>query len=189
MKKLLLLFAVVLFSCSPQKRLNRIYSTHPDLKPTDKIEVVEKERKVIVYRDTVINVPVLEYVTRTDTIYETMRIEVPRNVTIHTDTLFIESDLADAWGFIDANELNLGIKDKDTTLHIRLNNAIKESSYYKSRLEEKTTVVREKYVPRALKVFTWSFFVLLILIGLYIFYRIKKKKIDRLARYAIDMLK
>jgi len=186
MKKLALLLLIVLVSCSPQKRLSRIFEDNPELKPQTSTEVIETIKEVEVYRDTTVVVEVLKYLPKIDTVYRTIKL---KGKPLNSYTLHISSNLANAWGWIYRNRLNMSIADKDTTLQIRLDNALKESSYYKHRLEEKNTVITEKYVPNWMKKVIWVNVIALIILVLYIVYRFKKKQIDIYARYFVDLFK
>ena len=159
-------------SCSPLKRIERIYMHHPELRPTSTVEIRETRDTLIIVRDTTIYVEL-----PADTTYV---VSVPADVsidsstwTITIDTLFASTNRAEAYSWVEANQLNLTLMDKDTTLEIRLENAIKESLYWYNMYVETTTVVPKAMVPPLTafmaRVGWFTMILLLIVIGLVVF--------------------
>lgn len=188
MKKLLFTLTIFMFACSPQKRISNIYYKHPELKPVESVKTVIQEKEVIKYRDTTVYVD-LPGIDRIDTVYKTKKIYITKKGEITSDTVNVSSIFANSWAWVANKRLNIGIADKDTTLQIRLNNALMDVSKYKYQLELKTVVTVERYTPMFIKLMAWIGGILIIAIILYIIYRIKGATIRKYARHFRDQFK
>jgi hypothetical protein len=182
MKRLAVLLFIPLFACSPQTRINKIYTKHPDLKPESKTETIIQEREIVKYRDTTVYVNI----ERTDTIYKTTKVYIERGGMV-SDTVRASSDYADAWAWVNINRLHVGISDKDTTLRFRLENALMEASKWKYESSKETKVVMERYVPKFIKVTSILGIILTLSIICYILWRFRTK-IRRDLKYLFDLL-
>lgn len=116
------LFAgLLLFSgCSPIQRLSRLIEKHPGLIDTVRVTTT-------IYRDTIINVPVLG--TDTVTVYGTIR-----------DTVYASSGTAHARTYIKRDTVYLNVWQSDTLLKVKCDSLIKEVN---SRQTEIVTVQKE----------------------------------------------
>jgi len=115
MKKIiLLLLAVSLVGCSPQKRLARLLERYP-IQP-----IVDTFYKVgpIIYRDTV----VFRYIPG-ETVTQSVYIDVP--VDIPDTFMEVESSMATALAWLQSNELGLELHQKDSVFQFKLDSAIR----------------------------------------------------------------
>jgi len=126
-------------------------------------------REKIVWRDTTIFVqldPIT--VTKTDTIYI-------KNGVVQFREIKAESNYATARAWIGQNRLNLFLADKDTTLELRLKNALRDKEYYLSKWNNEKQTVNVPYTPKFWKLAGWTGIASIILLLLYLGIRIKKK--------------
>ena len=145
---------IVLAGCSPATRLNRIYTKYPEWAPKDDTIVTIEYRDSLVYKDTAI------YVTLpADTVYEQGEIIYipgdPIPFRIKPNPLIAETDYAKAVARIDYMTLKLQLTDKDTTLLLRLNNAVRESYFWKNKYEQVTKTVPTAKIPKFYRIMTW----------------------------------
>jgi hypothetical protein len=161
------LILILITSCSPAKRLERFYVRHPELKPQSSVEIKTEYIEKTVYRDTTI------YITLPpDTVEKEVIVKELINVPVFTsEKVKAETNLARAESWIENTRLRLTLMDKDTTLELRLDNAVKESQYWQNKYEKETKVVTERYIP---KFYKWCFW---ILIGIVLFIIVKNWKI------------
>jgi len=122
----LILLVFIITSCASQKRC---YTKFP---PQIKTEYSVKDSTV--YRDTTIYVKLpSDTVNKTDTIFIT---ESGGELSFSLDTLKTASNYATAYTWITPTlKRHLTIQDKDTTLLIRLDNAIKERNRFEQLLK------------------------------------------------------
>lgn len=153
MRNLIIALLVMLaVGCSPSRRIQNLYERHPDLKPKESlVTTITIHDTLKEVRDTTIYVKL-----PSDTIWK--KVEVPlnpfpgsENVKINSDTLKASTNLAEARAWIYQSELNLFLADKDTTLEIKLENAIQQVTFWKEKYEEKQTVMTEKVAPLWIK--------------------------------------
>jgi hypothetical protein len=171
MKNLLLMvFIILLFSqCSPAKRLQNIYSRHPELAPQtqtdtyirDSVRVETKYRDTLVY----INIPGASS-------HDTIAIPCPEPPASYIpDTARAETPLAFAKAWWDFPNVELELTQKDTTIETRLKDALRSKEVYRMLYEEtkKATVTQVRYIPAIYKVAFWAWIVVIFLfIGLFI---------------------
>jgi len=144
-----LVFLVSLSGCfATKKRCLRLY---PPIASTDTI-VFETVRDSIVTRDTIIYVR-LPGETLIDSIF------IPQeSIPIYSDTLILETPLARAETFYRTPNIHLTLIDKDTTLRIRLDSAIREKLIWKEKYTEilNKEVVEVKHIPVIYKISLWA---------------------------------
>lgn len=166
-----LFLSLFLSSCSPSKRIQRLYTNHPELAPTNSIETIIETKDSIVYRDTTIyeKLP-------SDTVWEKQKAKIIyRNGKFNSDTLKASSIFANSMAWVKESHLNLKIWDKDTTLQIQLDNALKESYYWENKYTYDKQVITERYVPKFWKITGLIGIFCTLSLVWYIVLRIKKK--------------
>lgn len=152
MKWITIIALIALIGCSPAQRLNRIYVNYPDLRPVSEITIDTVYEEHIVYRDTTV------YVTLTaDTVYaEAEIIYLPgKPVEIRPAILTAETDYAKAQTWIEQARLRLQLTDKDTTLLVQLDSAVKEARYWRQIHETDKIVVEVIKVPEFYRIMTF----------------------------------
>jgi hypothetical protein len=166
MRSLILLAILVIMStsCVTQKAcLKRFPPT------VDTVTIVEK-RDSIVYKDTTIFVK-LPVEVRVDSVVIPCP-EVPNYI---PDTVKAETSLATAKAWWSFPSIKLKLENKDDSLKIRLDNAIKEKYEWKSKYEKITVTPQPiKYIPTFYKICFWILLGELIALGIFIFLKIKK---------------
>ena len=156
MKTYILLLALLFTACTPTQRLQRLYTRHPYLVPTDSVKIVTTIRDTVIYRDTIINLYLpSDTLFVQDTVLIIDVFDNPVDGKVSSDTLRLESRMARAWSWVLDNELNLQLADKDTTLPIRLENAIKEIQRLEKTIEEKNTIITKKQIPKFYMIMAW----------------------------------
>lgn len=154
-------------SCVTQKRCARRFPASPETIIKDSI--VYKER--ITYRDTTIFVKL-----PADTIFKKDTITIV-NGYVHVLPVYAESKMASAKAWIRLNKLNLMLADKDTTLEIKLTDALKTAQFWEMRFktEKQKEIVRVKYVPVFWKFTGWIG--IITFLGIILFLIIKFRKL------------
>jgi hypothetical protein len=155
--KLIIFVAFVLLAsgCVTQKRCNTKF-------PPQIITVTKDSiRTEIQYRDTTIFIKLpVEKVTVFDTIFI-------KNGVIQYKEIKAQTNYATARSWIGQNRINLELTDKDTTLIIRLNNALKIAKYWEVKATTETKILPpEKFIPKWIKILAWfgaAFIILTIL--------------------------
>jgi len=152
-------------SCVTQKRCNRRFPVSPETIIKDSI--VYKER--IAYKDTTIFVKL-----PSDTVYKKDTITIV-NGYVYVAPIYAESKMASAKAWIRQNKLNLMLADKDTTIEIKLKDALKTAEFweFKYKTEKQTIVVKEKYTPRFWKFTGWLGIILTLVLIAYIYLKIR----------------
>ena len=162
---LLLLAAVMFFfpSCATQKRCS--------MKFPPKVEVIQKDSiyEIITFRDTTIYIQLEgKIVTKTDTVYV-------QNGVILNKEIRGESKFATAIAGIAKNKLYLRLTDKDTTLEIKLNNAIKMARYFEMKFNtEKKVEYIEKDLTKWQKFLIVSGIIFLGVILIWLLLKVKR---------------
>ncbi|MFA7361999.1 MAG: hypothetical protein WC139_13285 [Candidatus Kapaibacterium sp.] len=161
MKNKLIIIAIAIFfsSCVTQRKCQ--------IKFPPQVTTIIKDsiREVIKLRDTTIYVKLpADTVTISDTIY------VKDGVTVFKE-IKAETILATARVWIGQNRLNLTLADKDTTLTIKLKDALKTSEFWQSKYVNEKQVVEVKYTPKFIKVLAWIGGVCIILLILWLLRR------------------
>ena len=146
---LFLFVLTILSSCSPTKKIERIYSQHPELRPRDSIQIKTEYKEKISYRDTFVYIKLPP-----DTVTGEAEIIIisPNTPTITPRILSLETQLAQAKAWIEGSKLKMELTDKDTTLEIRLKNALRNSEYWYTRWEKETKIIPEIRVPKFWKI-------------------------------------
>lgn len=155
MKYLIIILLLIVTSCSP-----KIIK-----------EVVTKDsiiyRESISYRDTTI----FKYLPG-DTVFKNTIVYVDK-VTglVNSKKLFAFTSLAEASAWVYNSKLFLNLIQKDTTIEIRLDSAIKEAIYWKEKYQSNNTVVVKEVTksPWYMKVLAWIGSLSLVVIGLWIY--------------------
>lgn len=164
---ILILMVVMTEGCVTRKKCMRRYplvteSSH-----------VEKTRDSLVYRDTTIYVPVQGEIVR-DSINVPCPPALPSTTLRMTpDTAFAETDLARAKAWYSKQKVHLELEQKDTTLQLQLDNAIKESFHWKSEYDKAKIVQPLKYIPGVYRVAFWLWIFVFIVIGLFLVLKYK----------------
>lgn len=124
MKRIIVLGLVLalLSSCVTQRRCNTKYPTSVD---TTYIETI---RDSIIYKDTIIYVEI-----KGETIIDSIFIPCPEVPGYVPQKVFAETELARASAWWSYPSIKLELIQKDTTISIRLDNALKEAYYWKDK--------------------------------------------------------
>ena len=137
----------------------------------DTIKIIET-RDSIIYRDTTVFIHLPGEVK-----IDSVKVPCPDLPPAYVpDTVRAETPLAYSYAYLaNTGRLRLYLVQKDTTIHQRLENAIKESFYWRSEYE-KITVKPEpvKYIPKLYKIALW---ILIGQIAAFILYFVIKLKI------------
>ena len=155
MKYLIILLLLIVTSCSP-KIIKEV---------TTKDSVIYKES--ISYRDTTI----FRYI-QGDTVFIQTVVYVDKNTGLtNSKKLYAFTSLAEASAWVYDSKLFLNLIQKDTTIEIRLDSAIKEANYWKERYQNSSTVVTKETFksPWYMKVLAWIGSLSLVAIGLWIY--------------------
>ena len=155
MKYLIIILLLIVTSCSP-----KIIK-----------EVVTKDsivyRESISYRDTTI----FRYLPG-DTVFKKTIVYVDKTTgLVNSKKLFAFTSLAEASAWVYNSKLFLNLIQKDTTIEIRLDSAIKEANYWKEKYHNSSTVVTKEVTksPWYMKVLAWIGSLSLVVIGLWIY--------------------
>ena len=147
MKNYVLIFIslLLLSSCVTQRRCLQKF---PPVVSSDTV-YYETTRDSIVYRDTTIIIT-LAGQTVIDSIFIKPGI-------VQTSPVILETSLARAEAYYKTPKVYLKLVQKDTTLNIRLDSALKEAYYWKTSFMNITnqSIQKEKYIPNFYKVCTW----------------------------------
>ena len=131
--------------CVTQKRCNRKFS--PQIETIIKDSIVYKER--ITYKDTTIYVKL-----PADTVYKKDTITIV-NGNFYIAPIYAETKLASAKAWIRQNKLNLMLADKDTTLEIKLTDALKTAEFWEYKYKYEKQTVKVKHTPKFWKFTGW----------------------------------
>ena len=142
---LLVILSSLFASCATQKRcLNKFPPS------VDTVTIVEK-RDSIVYKDTTIYVK-LPVEIRIDSI----EIPSPEVKNYVPDTVRVETSLAIAKAYWKYPNIKLSLVNKDDSLKIKLDNAIREAFHWKSEYQKITVTPQPiKYIPTIYKISLW----------------------------------
>lgn len=152
---IIILLGLLITSCSP-KIIKEVVT---------KDSIIYKEK--ISYRDTTI----FRYLPG-DTVYKETIVYVDKATgLINSKKLFAFTSLAEASAWVYNSKLFLNLIQKDTTIEIRLDSAIKEASYWKEKYQNSNTVVTKEVTksPWYMKVLAWIGSLSLVVIGLWIY--------------------
>lgn len=168
---ILLLGVSVLFSgCVTQKRCS-------DKFPPQETIIV---RDSVVYKDTTIYIPEIQYVVVPKIVRDSIFIEpIYETGGVTSDTMYMESNFAWAKAWVMEYELYGTISDKDTTFTVKPQEDIKVINQKESyHTEKKTEVVEVRYIPKFYKFCFWWWLGTTIVILLFIAYKIFKPQIN-----------
>jgi len=164
MKSILWAFLVLtISSCVTEKKCTRKFPPQ--------IEVIIKDsiREVTIYRDTIIYLHLpADTILKTDTI-------IVKEGYLYIEPMYAETKLATASAWISYNKLNLLLTDKDTTIEVRLLNALKTSQFWEYKYKHEKEVVKEKYIPKFTKIMSKIGIALTLLIVAYIGFKMRNK--------------
>lgn len=152
---IIILLGLLITSCSP-KIIKEVVT---------KDSIIYKEK--ISYRDTTI----FRYLPG-DTVYKETIVYVDKATgLVNSKKLFAFTSLAEASAWVYNSKLFLNLIQKDTTIEIRLDSAIKEASYWKEKYQNSNTVVTKEVTksPWYMKVLAWIGSLSLVVIGLWIY--------------------
>jgi len=151
----LILIGLAVTSCNPKVIKETI----------TKDSIIYKEK--ISYRDTTI----YRFLPG-DTVFKTTVVYVDKNTgLVNSKKLYAFTSLAEASAWVLNSHLYLNLIQKDTTIEIRLDSALKEASYWKERyLNSATVLTKETFKsPWYMKVLAWIGSLSLVVIGLWIY--------------------
>ena len=165
----LVVLSIVLASCSPCKRLAR--KCPP--------QIITEVKDSVVYRDTIIyRDRILEIKIPGDTVI------VEKTVPVKEDIFPIraENDYATASAWVESSKLKLELIQKEQVIKQILQNAEKETIYWKEKYqnEKQTVIIKEKYIPKIYKVGLVVALCLIVIIGAGLYIKIKGSFITRL---------
>ena len=157
LNKLLFFITLVLLvtSCSP--RIIKEVSV--------KDSIIYKEK--IVFRDTTI----FKYLPG-DTVFKSTIVYVDKITgLVNSKKLFAFTSLPEASAWVYNSKLFLNLIQKDTTIEIRLDSAIKEATYWKEKYQSNSSVVVKEVTksPLYMKVLAWIGSLSLVVIGLWVY--------------------
>lgn len=159
---LILILIVTASSCVTAKKCSIKHPVKPELIIKDSI------REVVTYRDTTIYIHLQgEKVTVHDTIFIKDGVIVFKPVNA-------ESKFATARAWMFNNNIFLTITDKDTTLEIKLLNALKNASYWESKYKSEKIIEQVKYIPKFIKFLAWVGGICIGLLLIFVLLKIKK---------------
>jgi len=92
------------------------------------------------FKDTVINVHFVAM--------PPVFVSIPLRDTTPSDTAFVETPTAKAMAFVKNGNLHLSVQEKDTTIAMRIPNAIRETAINQTTQSKETTVIQEKAKSR-----------------------------------------
>ena len=152
---LIALLLIVAYSCTTQKRCNRLYPPVESSQVRDSI-VAET---ITVYKDTTIYVPMDP---DTVTLIAYQYYSDPQNPELITiDTLFAENEYSHAWAWVNQSQLGLSLARKDTAVEFHLDDAVRETWNWQKlyHSEFKREVKYVKYIPKFYRFCLWYFLV------------------------------
>lgn len=138
---LVVLSALVGSSCATQRRCSRKFPPHADT-----IKIVHV-RDSIILRDTTVYIKVPGEADA-----DSIVIPCPEIINYIADTARAETSLAKAKAWWQYPRVRIELTQKDTTIEIRLKNALKEAHHWRSEYEKITKVPDPvKYIPKMYK--------------------------------------
>jgi hypothetical protein len=163
----LIAFATLSFSCVTQRRCNAKFP--PQTSVIVKDSIITKD--TIIYRDKIV-----PYYIKGDTVFAEKKVPV----TVDISPVWAQNDYATASAWIEGSRLKLQLIQKDQVIKIIIDSAFKEVSHWKEKFSSKeVTKIPEpvKYIPNIVKFFAWIGGLSLLLIILFVSYKIFKPKI------------
>jgi len=165
LKPIVILAILSLFATSCSKRWCNTH--HPISVDTVRIETI---RDSIIFRDTVIYKTIPG-----ETVIDSVIIPCPEVLGYQVKKVYAETSLAKASAWWDFPNIKLELIQKDTTIELRLDRALKESYHWKT-LYEKLHIKPEpeKYIPGFYKFSTFAFIGIIIALIGYVLLKIFK---------------
>ena len=158
---ILLLISVSLSGCfTTKKRCLRLY---PPEQSSDTV-VISTVRDSVVVKDTTIFVDIPG-----ETIFDSVPFPVYVDRDIKLDTARAETEFAIAKAYYSNKAIHIYLQQKETTLSIKLDSALRESYQWEVKYTEilNKEIVKEKYIPTIYKVSFWIVIGQLIIIILF----------------------
>jgi hypothetical protein len=160
----LIILGILSVSCVTQKRC---FNKFP---PGNDSIVYVTEVDSIVIRDTLVLVDIW-----TETVYDTVEIPCPPPPPFYKPKpAYAETSLAKASAWWDYPYIRLELIQKDTTIEIRLESAIREAYFWKTEYIKIKETIKVKYIPNIYKIAFWLWIGVFIAIIGYIILKIKK---------------
>jgi hypothetical protein len=152
----LILMVLIVSSCATQKCCLKKFPV-----VADTVKVVHV-RDSLVYRDTVIAVLIPgDTIIYTDSVLIPCPPPPPQFI---PDTATVETSLAVAWAWWDHPFIRLKLVQRDTTVFIRLDSALREAYHWKELYQNVTTVVTDRKIPGIYKIALWAWIIFIALI-------------------------
>jgi hypothetical protein len=90
------------------------------------------------------------------------------------DTAHATTELAEAWAWLHNSHIQLKLVQTDTTLLIRLANALKETEHWHNEFNKVNTIEKVKYIPGFYKFCTFTFIGAIATLLLILFLKLRK---------------
>ena len=133
---LIILVSFLFFGCVTQKRCNEKFPPQSFTKDS----IVYRDK--LVYKDTTIYVPILG-----GTVYKDTVVYIDKNTGLtNSKKIYAFTSLAEASAWVKNSKLFLNLTQKDTTIEIRLDSAIKEATYWKEKYQNNSSVVVKEVI-------------------------------------------
>jgi hypothetical protein len=95
---------------------------------------------------------------------------------IYIDSISVENEFSVAWAWVDQSNLGLSLVQRDTTLEFLLDDAVRETKYWKtlyhSELRKEVKVVR--YIPKFFRFCSYYFYITATALLILAFFKLKK---------------
>jgi hypothetical protein len=142
--------------------------------PSSESTVIERTKDSLIYRDTTLYVTLPGKIVRDSVSIPCPTLQPPQGgAKSAPDTAFAETDLASAKAWYSRQRVHLELVQKDTTLQLQLDNAIKESFHWKSEFEKSKTIQQVKYIPDAYRIAFWLWIFVFFIIALFLLLKYK----------------
>lgn len=172
MKKLFFLLLILLIAgCSPQKRISRLLQRYPLESSTDSVTII-KDSIHVEYRDRIVHDTILGDTVYTDKVVS----KVVKTGLFRSDTAILENDYSVAKAWVQNAKLYSFLIQKDQVIDRILKDAERKETYWREQYNSVSTVTIPppvKYIPPLVKYAAWGFLILLILIGIIIYLKLK----------------
>lgn len=168
---ILILILLVLASCTTMDKCNRKFP------PVESFEISDSvvTETITVYKDSLIP---YKLDPDTVTLYEYIyKVKDPENPSlIDIDSISLENEFSLAWAWVDQSNLGLSLLQRDTTLEFLLDDAVRETKYWKtlyhSELRKEVKVVR--YIPKFFRFCSYYFYITATALLIMAFFKLKK---------------
>jgi len=166
MYKYSIILLLIFTSCVTQKKCINKFPIQ-----SNNTTIIESKDSIIL-KDTLIIINLPEKV-----IIDSIKIpcdEVP--IYYIPDTVKVKTDFAEAKAWFSNKHIKIKLIQLDTILNIRLENAIKESYYWKNKYEHEVLVTKPiKYIPKIYKFSLTLWIGVIIAVGAYLGFKLFKK--------------